>query len=426
MLVVRFYRYSNFFIPLCVLLIVSSLLEEIITSNLAAVSLLKEIETREQKLFPLLPKNIYVTEPYFHDNPFHENSVLWGASLFFEGNCDSSEQELARLTREQPQLLVGSVWLGLVRLCKQDYLGAADALNKGNATSILLPMIDFARNYPDKNVVRFWISLAAKTEIGFATVSQFAREEFAIGNRDAAVELLTLFSESSPLNHTDLLRALALKERMSGNLPQAVSYYEMALEAEPQNVALLDEARDVLIDTNLFEKAYQVARKRAGLTEKDAQAYLNVARTARLMGDLEIAHKWAFQTKNLKPNWSPAYRELGEINCLKGDQVAALKEFDSAIALASSREQIKIKQALAECLYKLGNTSAAIEVMVKSLEEYGKEPELVGMYLRLGEWYTDLEEIALAKSLYQKAIGIWPTEHWHSRFEMRLRNLSDQ
>ena len=285
--------------------------------------------------------------------------------------------------------------------------------------------------------------------------SKIAAELFQIKESTANLNSRDPLENVSPSAFQDFALAEELRQRPNdANLDEAIQHYQQALEADP-NFALC-YAQLAMSYIRRFQITHEPAALRLASTNSDhamqlgpelAQSVLSTAlvalyngRTqeavtsmsralrldpgnteilmyeARAFGDLgksteeEAGYRSVLQQR---PNFWPAYNELGRVLYSQGKLEESLQAFQEACTVAP---QVALPYANAGSIYlRLGRRREAVEMFEKSLHAAPNE----NAYLNLGG--LAFEDLNYAKALdyYQKAAKVNP------RSDITFRNIGD-
>ena len=293
-------------------------------------------------------------------------------------NCDyvSSIQYLESFLQIEPTNPVGWFWLGLVRANQGKYELAAHAVEAASAEEYVVKLLQRATDQRDLEQAHMWLMVAAKTVETVPYVRAMVFDYLTKGQREKALALWQQFSDNLPQDTWHYWWALGLNASFHGSPEQALSYFEVALQASPKDPRLLDDMLSVLLELKDYGRAREVALQAVEVAQDLAYARFRTAQVYEKLDDYTNAAYWMALARESAPRWWVVYNELGVITCAQKqtDIDMALAYFDQSLEL--SPDQIYSMMARAKCLHQAGRVAEAFAYAEKTIEKHGDDPRL--------------------------------------------------
>jgi tetratricopeptide (TPR) repeat protein len=121
------------------------------------------------------------------------------------------------------------------------------------------------------------------------------------------LEKAQLFLPKSP--RTEWLTALAYLR--SNEFAKAIPFAEKAVKEDPTKVDYLNTYAQVLMNLRRFDESNKVFNEIISKDPENWDAYLNISYSHKLKGDMQTELKLLADLINKKPNYLPAYRNIG-------------------------------------------------------------------------------------------------------------------
>ena len=176
-----------------------------------------------------------------------------------------------------------------------------------------------------------------------------------------------------------------------GNLEQAISDYNKALEIDPNYANAYNNRGITYLNKGNFEQALFDCNKAIQLDPKSAFSCYNRGNTYKKKGNLEQAISDYSKAIEIKPDFALAYHNRGSAYQEKGNLEQAISDYSKAI---------EIEPNLALTHYNRGNVYLKEGDLNKAISDYSKaiqiEPNLVGAYSNRAKAY-------FLKQEYQKS-----------------------
>lgn len=202
---------------------------------------------------------------------------------------------------------------------------------------------------------------------------------------------LRMYQLTRDLPHLDLgLQTASTSMRNGGLGSQPLRLTGMLHRAAGQ----LEEA------ASAFEKAVQ-------LEPNDAEAHLELGRSYQALGRLDNAQEQFHRTIYLRPGYWPAHHWLALLYLVQGNYEAAATEFRHVVE--SAPMSYKGYNNLANVYDKLGRKSESLAALQRSVElEPANNPVA---FVNLGKLYFDDARFADAADVFERALAIRPNSY---------------
>ena len=200
----------------------------------------------------------------------------------------------------------------------------------------------------------------------FGLIDAYARGGYAeLATRAYA----TISSADDPREDHAVLRNIALAFFKRGNYQQSLSWFERALEQEPE----------------------------------DAESYLGVGRAHLELGDVQAARAAYEQALELDPAYVKARANLGQLLYTEGDLPAAIENY--CLALEEEPDNHAVNNNLAMAYYAEGNVMRALELLREAAES---EEPYVPALVNLASIYLEEHDYGAAEPYLEQAISLEP------------------
>jgi len=168
-------------------------------------------------------------------------------------------------------------------------------------------------------------------------------------NLPCANALETLVKRQAP-TEAGFYAALGDAYARAGNPGQAVTWFDQALQKEPENRAIFGGMVDSLIASDQLNRARQMLESAVGKSPPNPTALANLGNVYARQGQLEKAQETLHSALSIDPELAQAYNLLGMIPERQEDDDAALRFY---------REAIRFRPDLAEAHNNLARVLAA-------------------------------------------------------------------
>jgi len=205
------------------------------------------------------------------------------------------------------------------------------------------------------------------------------QHENAIGSLNQAAKIAEETQVSAtPEDLTAIYKALGRAYFRRDRVDEAISTWTKIAELDPENIFTRIELADLLREQELYEQA--IAQHQAIIQFKADDPYRVCL----------------------------SRREIGNIHEVKGDYAAAIRSYDSALALTAPGNWLRkdLQHRIIGIYAADGNWKGLIEYYEKKLETTPNEPELLGL---LAAAYIENQQQEEGIATYQKAVGLAST-----------------
>lgn len=232
------------------------------------------------------------------------------------------------------------------------------------------------------------------------------------GEADAALSWYDYATELSPQEAAPWYRLGALYEDQA-DMAAAETHYRRAADRAPTNRDIWFALARVLLEQEKATPALDALQQGAGASDGRigrSAFYFQIGRIyeryldAADLANAESAYRRAAELDDFEalPQWRhfPDYR-LGEIFAARGDYLAAVDQFNRAIAIKPDFREAILSRSSA--LLELGETREAILALEAAIES---NPDMVAAYRALADLYESLGDDAKAKELRRQAAAV--------------------
>ncbi|MGB7584349.1 MAG: tetratricopeptide repeat protein [Terriglobales bacterium] len=212
--------------------------------------------------------------------------------------------------------------------------------------------------------------------------------------------------DSMPMH---VIRATAYGDE--GSLTRAAAEYRIALRSAPDDAPLHAALGDTLYGLNRYSDAIIEFQAAAKLSPGSSDVYAKLARSyARLhdrentLRNVQLAESYA--QKDPKEE-SVVLISTGEALGLLGDQAAAMKRFEQALALQNG-DRIEVRLAIARHMVSEGQLDDARRQIALGMMEarMGQTPPPTGHeWIEAADLFLSMHDFQLAESYYQRALA---------------------
>ncbi|BDS14789.1 tetratricopeptide repeat protein [Aureispira anguillae] len=196
----------------------------------------------------------------------------------------------------------------------------------------------------------------------------------------------------------------ANREKILGNIDEAIQRYLEVLQKDNNNTAANYELARLYKRQEQYGKAIDRIEKAIAL-EKYNLVYSDLyASLLEKEGSFKKAADLYANLSNQYPAQEQLYFEWAYYLSKSGKADQAIKVYNNL------EKRVGIKEAISMRKYKLymktGKAKKASQEIEQLMQAYPEEPEYI---IRLANFYTSIQELEKAKTLYQKALNLDPT-----------------
>ena len=199
------------------------------------------------------------------------------------------------------------------------------------------------------------------------------------------------------------LRALAIKQHLSGDLVSAEKGYQELVFRGIEDADVLSNYALICQDSGRIEKALALYEKCISLFPNHSFANSNLGYLYLSIGELGKAEATTRKSIKLEPKLANSYSTLGLILKAKGNLEEAQNEIQKAINLQPNFTDAYLNLGL--ILKANGKTEEAKTITQKAIEI---DPKSAGAHLNLGTILQDQGNLTEAEEITRKAIKIQP------------------
>ncbi len=205
------------------------------------------------------------------------------------------------------------------------------------------------------------------------------QHENAISTLKQAATLAAETQAAPPEDLTAIYKALGRSYFRRDRVDEAISAWTKIAELDPENIFTRIELADLLREQELYEQA--IAQHEAIIQFKADDPYRVCL----------------------------SYREIGNIHEAKADYAAAIKNYDTALALTAPGNWLRkdLQHRVIGIYAADSNWEGLIEYYQKKLETTPNEPELLGL---LAAAHIENQQLDEGIATYQKAVELAPTD----------------
>ncbi len=205
------------------------------------------------------------------------------------------------------------------------------------------------------------------------------QHENAIGALNEAATIAEETQTATPEDLTAIYKALGRSYFRRDRIDEAISAWTKIAELDPENIFTRIELADLLREQELYEQA--IAQHEAIIEIKKDDPYRVCL----------------------------SRREIGNIHEAKADYAAAIKSYDTALALTAPGNWLRkdLQHRVIGIYAADGNWEGLIEYYQNKLEITPNEPELLGL---LAAAYIEHQQLDEGITTYQKAVELAPTD----------------
>ncbi len=211
----------------------------------------------------------------------NEDLLNQALRTYYEGNYGQSEQLWLEIKEEEKHDWEVNFFLGMINLNKNDLEKAVDYMEK-------------AYNLRSEN---------------YFTLVNYARILYRQEKHEMAFEILNEVPEGLQKYNEQYYNTYGLLEMTENNLSQAVEYFEIALEINPENYYVLNNLGLALIRLGNFQQAKEYLEMAIELDPTEAYIYNNLGITYENLNQLQQAKESYQKALELNP-----LHERAEVN----------------------------------------------------------------------------------------------------------------
>lgn len=278
----------------------------------------------------------------------------------------------------------------VIPVAENTLANAQNLLKKGDSANAIKILQKISQDAPQDETIKFWL--------GKAFYSQ--------GNYIKAIEYLNPIHNNFAKNSAEqnqTVQMLGLSYYITGNLVNAVPFFEKIIEKEPQNFEILYALGVSYIQTRKPEKSRGTYSKLFGVPTNSAAAYL-------INGKMHVRQRFE-ETAEIELNKALELDpKLPEVRFILGELAIYRAEIDKGIAYLN--EEIKLNSINGMAYYRLGEALSrqlkwdeAIPPLQKSI---WINPFFSGPYIVLGKVYLKKDDLGNAESMLRRSIQIDP------------------
>ncbi|MGV3757191.1 MAG: tetratricopeptide repeat protein [Verrucomicrobiota bacterium] len=260
-----------------------------------------------------------------------------------------------------------------------------------------------------------WLEVARGKE----RLGALAQAQFGVGDLDAAYKNAVLWIKEEPRSINALLIAAEAARRLDVDV-QGQGYFEQIAAISPDTAAGIYARAQLLVGSNLFAEAATLLEQKREVLATQAGPILLLAEMKLRLGQNDDARKYLAQTLKLEPNYARAHALSGILAQSAGDESAAARHFDTALA-ADSTDRVALmgKGFLA---YRRDDYFAAAELFDRASNLRRPEAE-AALFWTLSEFgRADWKRALLAA---ERAVRLAPTNAFARYLEVR-GNMANQ
>ncbi len=221
-----------------------------------------------------------------------------------------------------------------------------------------------------------------------------------LGRLDEAEKLYRVLLADDP-QQPDALALLGVLLAARKDFPQAVSFLERAIEADPLAALFRFYMGNVFFDMDDLDRAEGAFREALARQPDFADAHFRLGLVFEKKGDLQKASEHLCRAAETKPDFGPAWVKLSEISLRNKDYAQAGKAADIAVQLMPHDLAAHIAQALA--YDSLDREEDALDALHRALLI---RPDFLQAWDMLGSMCQRLGRLDEAESAFRKAIAV--------------------
>jgi tetratricopeptide (TPR) repeat protein len=208
---------------------------------------------------------------------------------------------------------------------------------------------------------------------------------------------------NNPQDNAQKVLQRGMSFHQSGQLDEAIHCYQITLEFNPENAAVLSNLGAALQATGRLEEAVSSCQKAIAIKPDYVEAYYNLGITLKAQGKLEAAVKSFQKAIVIKPDFTKVYYNLGAALQEQGNLEAAVASYQKAIAIKP--DYVDAYSNIGNVLQEQGNLEAAVASYQKAI---AIKPDFAEAHSNLGAALQEQGNLEEAITSYQKAIAIRP------------------
>lgn len=189
----------------------------------------------------------------------------------------------------------------------------------------------------------------------------------------------------------------------AGNVGQAITAYQRALDLEPHQTEVYLELARLLVLNGRPERALVMAREALRRQPESARAWATLGLCYEWLRMLPEARDALQQAIKLDPTLPEAYAYLAEVYMAQGNWFAANDAIETALLLAP--DHLDVVRNHAYVLESQGSYTAAVREYRKAIELHN---HLAQLYLAIGRNALALGNYTLALEVYEDAVAADP------------------
>lgn len=198
----------------------------------------------------------------------------------------------------------------------------------------------------------------------------------------------------------DLTYVEGIKQKLGGNLGEALSKFEEAIKMNPASDAAHYEISQIAAMRRDFENALKYGRRAAELDDKNPWYMMNIANIYLEESQLDSASLWLEKAVELDPGNENEKFRLGSLYMQTGNAEDAERIFTEFYEKYGASEQII--SLLINAKIRMGKYDEAEEILRDEIESEEENGSLLAL---LAELYREKGDSEKAGILYEKLIG---------------------
>jgi tetratricopeptide (TPR) repeat protein len=177
------------------------------------------------------------------------------------------------------------------------------------------------------------------------------------------------------------LFADGVRERITGNNQRAVTLFEQALEADPNDHASMYELAELYANEGNINKALKMMEKAVALEPSNSWYLVRIAQIYKYLGNYEAYANAFYKLVDMHPNNPEYYNELSSALILQGKFKEALQVYNQIEAQIGVNEILSLQK---QSIYlTMDQPANAIAELKKLADAFPFEPRYLSMLARL-------------------------------------------
>ena len=207
--------------------------------------------------------------------------------------------------------------------------------------------------------------------------------------------------EEIKINSTlyDLVYVEGIKEKMKGNIGEAVNKFEDALKINPGSDAANYQISQISSMRRDYANALKYGRRAAELDAQNPWYMINMANVYIQVSQLDSAARWIEKVLEIEPDNDEEKYRLGNIYLQTGNNSKAEEIFEEFYSKYGGNEQIL--SVLIEIKVSMGKYEDATNILMKELSKRPGDKSLEGI---LAEVYRKSGDMEKAEEIYKELV----------------------